>query len=380
MGFLLLFVLSAGILLLVAWNVIGWPKVSKLAPAHNAPNSISILIPARNEEANLPACLNAAIQQADMVSEILVYDDHSTDATAKIILEYAQRDSRVRLIPPTPLAEGWCGKNFACAQLAIQAQSEWMLFLDADARLAENAAAQMLAEATQRQLTFLSCWPGLTLVSFWERALMPLLNFTVFTLFPAPLSLLRNDASLGLAHGACLLMHRATYNKLGGHGAVRDQIFEDTRLAQLWREQGERGLCLDGQDVVSVRMYNSLGDIRQGFQKNFFPAFRHQASFWFFIVFHAAIFLAPFLLAFAHFKFALVTALVLAMRALLAGRFRHPWWSVPLHPLSEAILIVIGLSSWWRCTNGKGVAWKGRVYRSSAPTPSPNHSASKSNA
>ncbi len=379
--FLLFSVLAIGILTLVAWNVLAWPKVSKLTASSNVlPKSLSILIPARNEERNLPGCLEAAMRQDETVAEILVYDDHSTDATARIILEYAQRDNRVRLIHPTALAEGWCGKNFACAQLANQAQSEWMLFLDADARLTEGAAPRMVAEAIHRQLTFLSCWPGLSLKSFWEKALMPLLNFTVFTLFPAPLSLLRQDASLGLAHGACLLMHRATYNELGGHGAVRDQIFEDTRLAQLWREKGQRGFCLDGQDVVTVRMYASLGDIWQGFQKNFYPAFRHQTSFWIFIVFHVAVFLAPFFLAFVHLKFVLVAALVLAMRALLAIRFRHPWWSVLLHPLGETFLIVIGLSSWWRCKTGKGVAWKGRVYHSAEPLPTPRQPASESKA
>ncbi len=374
-------VVAIGILALVAWNVVAWPKVSKLTVSSNVlPKSLSILIPARNEERNLPRCLDSAMRQDETVTEILVYDDHSTDATARIIFEYAQRDNRVRLIHPMPLAEGWCGKNFACAQLAEEARSEWLLFLDADARLAEGAATRMVAEAIHRQLTFLSCWPGLSLKSFWEKALMPLLNFTVFTLFPAPLSLLRQDASLGLAHGACLLMHRAKYNELGGHGAVRTQIFEDTRLAQLWREKGERGLCLDGQDAVTVRMYDSFADIWQGFQKNFYPAFRHQTSFWLFIVFHAAIFLAPFFLAFVHLKFALVAALVLAMRALLAIRFRHPWWSILLHPMSEVLLIAIGLSSWWHCKFGKGVTWKGRIYHSTEPSPASGQAASESKA
>lgn len=367
--------LAVGILALVAWNVIAWPKVSPEAspatPDNSSSNTVSILIPARNEERNLPGCLDAALCQDETVAEILVYDDHSTDATARVILDYAKRDARVRLIPAVPLAEGWCGKNFACAQLAQHARCEWMLFLDADARLTHHAASRMTTEATRRKLTFLSCWPGLTLASFWEKALMPLLNFTVFTLFPAPLSLLRNDASLGLAHGACLLMHRATYNELGGHAAVCDQIFEDTRLAQLWRERGERGLCLDGQDIVHVRMYDSLGDIWRGFQKNFFPAFRHETSFWVFLALHTSIFLAPFFLAFVNVNCALVAALVLAMRALLAIRFRHSSWSVLLHPLGEAILIGVGLSSWWRCKTGKGVAWKGRVYQSNAEPVSP---------
>ncbi len=222
----------------------------------------------------------------------------------------------------------------------------------------------MVEEATRRDLTLLSCWPRLEMAGFWEKTLMPLLNFAVFTLYPAPLSLRRNDASLGLAHGACLLAHRASYEAIGGHAAVRDQIFEDTRLARWWRARGGRSLCLDGQDVVSVRMYGSLGEIWRGFQKNFFPAFRREASFWAFLSLHAAVFLSPFVLLAWSANAAIAAACVLATRLALAARFGHPWWSAPLHPLAEAILIALSLSSWRRCKSGKGVAWKGRLYHS----------------
>ncbi|MEP7339224.1 MAG: glycosyltransferase family 2 protein [Acidobacteriota bacterium] len=361
---LILAALASVMLLLavVTWNVLAWPKIAASTRSH--PQSVSVLIPARNEERNLAACLDAVLRQGETVAEVLVYDDHSTDATPLIVGEYVQRDSRVRLIRAVALAPGWCGKNFACAQLAREARAEWMLFLDADARLATDAVARIVEEAQRREVTFLSCWPGLTLLGFWEKALMPMLNFAVFTLFPAPLSLMREDASLGLAHGACLMAHRATYESIGGHTAVRNEIFEDTRLARLWRTSGERGLCLDGQQVVSVRMYDSLGAIWSGFQKNFFPAFRHESSFWVFLALHASIFLVPFILIFltAASSVWAIAACVLAMRALLAWRFRHPWWSVFLHPLSEIILIALGLSSWWRCKSGKGMEWKGRQY------------------
>ncbi len=361
--FLIPSILAVMILALVGWNVLAWPKALETAASH--PQSVSVLIPARNEEFHLPACLDAVLRQSETVMEVLVYDDHSTDGTAQIIRDYAARDGRVRLIRSATLAEGWCGKNFACARLADAARGEWLLFLDADARLADAAAARMVEEATRRNLTLLSCWPRLEMVGFWEKTLMPLLNFVVFTLYPAPLSLRRNDASLGLAHGACLLAHRASYEAFGGHAAVRDQIFEDTRLAQLWRASGKRSLCLDGQEVVSVRMYGSLGEIWRGFQKNFFPAFRHEASFWAFLSLHAVVFFSPFLLFARSANAAIAAACVLAARLLLACRFHHPWWSALLHPLAEAILIALGLSSWRRCKSGKGVVWKGRLYHSS---------------
>jgi len=366
--FYFLFALAVVLLGVAIWNALAWPRIVG-GESRTGARRIAILIPARNEADNLAACLDAALAQGEIVKEILVYDDHSTDETSVIAEAYASREARVRLVSSVPLPADWCGKTFACAQLAEAARGEWLLFLDADARLNAGAAARMLREAERRRLTLLSCWPALELVGCWEKTLMPLLNFVVFTLYPAPLALRRPDASLGLAHGACLLAHRATYALVGGHGAVRDQLFEDVRLAQLWRTRGQASLCLDGQGIVSVRMYRSFGEIWRGFQKNFFPAFRRERSFWMFIALHLTLFLLPFIFAplvwrLTGSRVLIATALcVLVMRAVLAWRFRHPWWSVLLHPLSEAILLALGLSSWWRCRSGRGVEWKGRRYK-----------------
>jgi glycosyltransferase involved in cell wall biosynthesis len=358
---------ALAMLALTLWNVTGWPGVSTDESGVDA-GTVSILIPARDEEANIAACLDGALAQGEVVREILVYDDHSTDATPRIVAEYAWHS--VRRLSPKTLPAGWCGKTFACAQLAAEARGRWLLFIDADARLRAGAVARAIAEAEARGVSLLSCWPALELRSFWERALMPLLNFVVFTLYPAPLAQRRRDPSLGLAHGSFILARRDAYARTGGHELVRDEIFEDTRLAQAWRVCGEKSLCLDGQTVLTVRMYHSFGELWRGFQKNFFPAFRRERSFWAFVALHFAVFLLPFLLApvlwmnegarpFA----ALWAASVFATRLALALRFRHPLLSVLLHPLGEVILLALGLSSWWRCRRGRGVEWKGRRYR-----------------
>lgn len=362
-----LLVVTVFLLMISLVNVLFWPKPRRARQAYAG--EVSVLIPARNEEANLPACLETVLQQGGTVREVLVYNDHSTDGTERIVHEFVARDARVRSVEVLPLAEGWCGKNFACAQLANAATGKFLLFIDADARLTEGAAARMAEEMNARRLTFLSCWPGLDLVSFWERALMPMLNFVVFATFPSPLSLLLGSPSLGLAHGACLMFERATYEEVGGHAAVRDQIFEDTRLAQLWREQGERGLCLDGQNLVRVRMYNSFWEIWQGFQKNFFLAFKHELSFWLYIVFRLTFLFLPFvmLMIAPNLKILLAAAGILLARLTLALYFGHPVWSVLLHPISEVILLALGLSSWRRCKSGQGVAWKGREYHKANP-------------
>jgi chlorobactene glucosyltransferase len=353
--------------LVTAANTLWWPAVSRRIATRNC--AVSVLIPARNEEKNLGDCLDTAICQGEIVAEILIYNDHSTDRTSAIIEEYARRDQRVRCVTPLPLISGWCGKNFACAQLAQAATGEWILFLDADARLTENAIARMLLEMETRNLTFLSCWPGLVMKSLSERLLMPLLNFAVFSIYPAPLAVMRNDPSLGLAHGACMLFHRRSYEEFGGHAAVRDQLFEDTRLAQLWRASGRSGLGMDGQDVVRVRMYSSFTEIWQGFQKNFFPAFKHNLNYWAFLLMHFVMFFLPFLLLTlvltGHLSSLSVIASALIVwltRLMLALRFRHSLLSVLLHPFGECVLILIGLCSWWKCRSGRGVVWKGRQY------------------
>jgi chlorobactene glucosyltransferase len=210
----------------------------------------------------------------------------------------------------------------------------------------------------------ISAWPRLTMLSFWERALMPMLNVVTFSLFPAPLSFRRDDPSLGLVHGACLLVQRAAYERIGGHTAVRNEIFEDQRLARLWRARGERGFCLDGIDTVAVRMYSTLDEIWRGFQKNFYPAFAREISFWTYLLFHALTFTVPMALGLLAPSWVAAAALaaMLTARVLLARRFRHPVWTVLLHPLAEAVLFGIALASWGRCRSGRGVEWKDRRY------------------
>jgi chlorobactene glucosyltransferase len=367
-------ILTLLILALVLYNARGWPKVRE--DPEGASSCVSVLIPARNEEHTLPVCLESLLLQGDAVCEVLVYDDSSTDRTPDIVRDFSVRLDRVRLLRPADLPEGWYGKTFACQQLAQKAQGDWLLFLDADTRLAPCAIGRMLHEVHEREITFLSCWPGIDMKTFWEKALMPMLNFVVFTLFPAPLSCKMKLPALGLAHGACLLIHREEYERMGGHRRVRSEIFEDTALARVWREEGMRGLCLDGQDVVRVRMYESFSSIWRGFQKLVYPAFQHALSFWLFLFFHATLFLFPFLwlahqAGIRHLTYSSPVAVtsILLMRAVQAWQFRYPLWSIFFHPLATLALIAVGLSSWYRCMSGQGVSWKGRIYRGSQGEP-----------
>lgn len=369
--YIVIFALCAGALALTIYNMLVWPRVASFGSRPSA--SVSILIPARNEERNIVPCIESALAGSAAVTEVAVYDDHSTDATAARVLELAAGDRRVLLLPPQPIPAGWYGKPFACSQLAARAAGHWLLFIDADTRLKPGAADRIAAEAERRDASFLSCWPGLDLGGFWEAIFMPMLNFVVFTLFPAPLSFKMNMPSLGLAHGACIIARKADYDRIGGHALVKNEVFEDTLLARAWRAAGLRSLCLDGQEVIRVRMYASLPEIWRGFKKIAYPAFRREFTFWSFLAFHAAAFVSPFVVAAADAAGGSVSSLAwgaaiatLAIRAIQARRFNYPLWSVLFHPIAECALIALSLASWWRCRIGGGVEWKGRTYRGNA--------------
>jgi chlorobactene glucosyltransferase len=365
-----LFLISLLLLGLMAYNMTLWPGVAPGDRRHDAAASVSVLIPARDEEANIASAIERTLNQSMPAQEILVYNDHSTDRTEEIVQSLSMRDSRVRLIKPRALPEGWCGKTFACSRLAAEARGEWLLFIDADTILESDAVGRIVGEAERRSLTLLSCWPGLVLRGFWEKALMPMLNFVVFTLFPAPLSVTMKLPALGLAHGACILIRRAEYEETEGHSMVKGELFEDTALSRAWRAAGQRGLCLDGQEVVKVRMYDSLAGIWTGFQKNVYPAFKHELSFWLFWIFHFIFFVMPFILVIAQGFAGILSPMAAGMacaallcRLLQAFRFGYSLWSVLLHPFSEIALLALALVSWYKCNKGTGVVWKGRSYR-----------------
>jgi chlorobactene glucosyltransferase len=368
---------NLAVLGIVLWNVLSWPTIAPqtedgqaLTAMETAGDTLAVLIPARNEQANIRHCISSVLDQGRVVSEILVLDDNSTDGTGSILEQLAETEPRLRIIHGQPLPANWSGKCWACQQLGQVAQADWLLFLDADARLQPGAVQGILTAAAQQRVSFLGAWPGMQMQSMPERWLMPLLNFLTFSLYPAPLARLRqNDPSLGLAHGACLLLKRETYHRLGGHRSVQNELFEDTRLARYWRRCGERSLCLDGQAVVHVRMYDSLGGIWHGFEKNFYPAFGRPLPFLSFMLLRFSLFLLPFLtLPFVWLSsnsslLLTVCGIVLLSRTLLALRFGHPVLSILLHVPGELMLTAIAICSWLRFRFGPGVVWKGRAYR-----------------
>lgn len=352
-------------------NLLLWrsPSDRSSVPRH----SVSVLIPARNEEQTLDACVDAAFAQGETLAEVLVYNDGSTDGTQRVIDSLVERyPGQVRQVKTHPLREGWAGKPHACQRLAERANGEWLLFIDADTKLEPGALGRLVSAARQMEASMVSAWPRIEMRSIAERLFMPMLNFVVFSLFPAPLARSRHGASLGIAHGACILAHRETYFRLGGHSLVKREMFEDTLLARKWRQLGENSQVLDGRDVVTVRMYSSFTGIWNGFSKNYYPAFSAAVSFAFFQLYmFGAYVVLPLAVSglvvsgTMSIAWLLVLPASLLPRLFIAVRFRHPLWSALLHPLQVSVMVALGFRSWWLVKHGRGVSWKGRLYSGS---------------
>src|SRR5690606_26283730 len=218
--------------------------------------SLSLLVPARNEEANIGDCVAALAGQGAL--EVLVLDDESTDATAaRARAALAATGARGAVLAGRPLPPGWRGKSFACAQLAGAASGDWLFFLDADVRLAPGGAARALRQARDAGADLASFFPRYTGEHWSNRVVVPWLYFFLTALLPVPEVLRTRHPRLAAAIGQAILIRRDVYARFGGHERVRERVIEDVSLAIEAKRAGLRVALLDGHRWLECRMYAS---------------------------------------------------------------------------------------------------------------------------
>ncbi|NTV65140.1 MAG: glycosyltransferase, partial [Oscillochloris sp.] len=238
-----------------------------------APPLVSILIPARNEERGIERCVRAALAQSYPRLEVIVVDDGSTDRTGAILATIAA--PQLQMIAGRPLPTGWVGKCNACQQLGEAAHGEWLLFLDADTVPEPDLVTALLASAQARQIDLLTIFPFLELGTFWERVVLPPFLALITALFPfAQMEQPDIRPDQVLANGQCILVRRAIYERIGGHGAVRDEVLEDVRLAQAIRAAGGKVGAAEGMAYLRVRMYTNGQEVVAGLMKNAAAGYR----------------------------------------------------------------------------------------------------------
>jgi 4,4'-diaponeurosporenoate glycosyltransferase len=255
--------------IVLALGSAGWVVLGRIRPCGRAAGAavsgaaLSVIIPARNEERNLPGLLRSLARQPVPPREIIVVDDASTDGTAEVA-----RQGGARVVRSQPLPEGWRGKTWACHQGAQAATGEWLLFLDADTWFEPDGLRAVLAEFQAAGGGALSVAPRHAVEKLHEQFsaffnLVMLAGTGAFTLLGDRL------APRGLL-GPCLLIERAAYRRVGGHEAVKGRVLENFWLAEQLRAAGVPLRCRGGRGVLAFRMYpQGWRDLVDGWTKGF---------------------------------------------------------------------------------------------------------------
>lgn len=335
---------------------------------------VSIVVPARNEQRILSRLLDSLLALDYPDYEVVVVDDASTDATGALADAYAARSrGRLRVLHVAGPHSGWTGKNAACWAGAHAADGEWLLFTDADTIHASGSLRAAVAAALASGAEALSLFPAQRCVTFFERLLLPFAYQQYFVGVRA--RTLARPTGPALANGQYFLISRRAYDASGGHAAVAASIIDDVALAGALKRAGFSPRACRGEELVAVRMYDSLPALVQGFTKNAAQFLREQKTAGYVVVLStaSAAAIAPTLAAsIVNRNPAAVMGASLAYCAQVLGLL--PWlrtFGVPrryalLAPLAALGFTLIALSSAWHTVARRPVRWKDRGYLAAA--------------
>jgi glycosyltransferase involved in cell wall biosynthesis len=237
---------------------------------------LSVIIPARDEEADLRESLRSVLDQADVDLEVIVVNDHSRDQTGSIAESMARSDPRVRALHDPELPPGWLGKCNAMQRAAALASGDVLLFSDADIMHNPRCFVTALAELEQRHLDFLSLFPRMQFVTLSENIILPALVGGM-ALFATP-GIEDPKSSDALAAGAFLMVRARVFRALGGFESIKHEMLDDVALAKLVKKNGYRVGFRIAPELLSVRLYKDNRHAFWGMTKNILTALN--GRFW----------------------------------------------------------------------------------------------------
>lgn len=349
---------------------------------------VAVCIPARNEQDNLAECVAAVLANDVPNLRVLVYDDQSTDRTPQILADLCAKDARVASVATRPLPPGWVGKPWACEQLGRAAgagdtPADWLMFVDADVRVAPNALRGALTFALERQVGMVSTFPRQITGSLAEALVVPLIHFILLSYLPFGRMQKTRDPNASAGCGQFLVVRRDAYLAAGTHAGFKDSMHDGIRMPRAVRRAGFSTDLFDGTALVTCRMYRGLGETWRGFAKNAYEGLGSPVLLIFLTLLHAVGHIGPWvmlaLLALGGQAVSLPAALclaavavTLAQRLTLAARFRQGTLGALLHPLGVAMMTAIQWHSFLLSITGRR-GWRGRTL-----TPQHHHPAAPS--
>jgi glycosyltransferase involved in cell wall biosynthesis len=321
--------------------------------------SVSILIPMRNEAENVIELITLLKAQSNLNDfEIIALDDSSSDNTKELLLGISQ--GNLKIIAGRELEEGWLGKNYACYQLAKAATGEYLVFLDADVRLKPEAIASTIDSMRAWNWDFISAYPRQVAITFLERLTQPLLQWSWFTTLPLRISEKWPRPSTVVANGQFMAIKRKAYFDCDGHKGVKAEVLDDLYLARNLVRAGARGGVADGSSVANCRMYSSASQLIEGYAKSQWSAFVNPLGALLAISLLTLTSILPFVAGLAGELSGWYLYFAIVMTRVLSGiKTRTIPSTSLLHPLSALIWIYLIAISWIKKYRGE-LSWRGR--------------------
>jgi len=330
-----------------------WSKAQRSTDSVSLP-SISILVPARNEEVNLVRLIPSILNQSYSSFELVVYDDRSSDNTKSVVESFT--DDRIKLINGAPLPNGWFGKNHALYQCAVSAENDLLLFLDADMEFQEKDSLLKLVKM-KVSLPERAAFSGLPRLRDGGIILVSIVHFVIMTGAPWLLSVLLPFKSMTVLNGQFWMISRSDYEEHQPHEKVKDKILEDVEIGRYLKKNGIPTYFALLRDHLSVYMYRDLKDAIHGLSKNAYLIAGGSPllfiALWVFFSF--CVVFSPILSLWF-----LLTIFLLKMLTDLAGRL--PFWVSLLAPVTMIGASLLQLYSALLHWTGR-VTWKNRPVK-----------------
>ena len=322
--------------------------------------SISVVVPLRNEATNVAELIDSLRAQKNLAHvEYLLLDDNSEDQTLTLLHQHTSGLSNFHTLNGSELPQGWIGKTWALQQLFEKATGEIIVSVDADVRLVPDAISAAVTLLKETQLDFLSPYPSQLTHSWSERLIQPLLQWSWMSTVILRIAEKSSISSMVVANGQFFVVRRAALAQVGGYKSVSNKVLDDVELARTLVKQGSHGCVANGASIASTRMYSSWGEIQAGYGKSLHAAFGSVFGSALAITFLFLTGIAPLIAGItgsyvAWYAYSAVT-LTRAMSSIKTGKNGVDAF---LHPISSALLIYLIIYSW--LMRGQ-VQWKGRT-------------------
>jgi len=340
------------------FNFISNPKLHRVSRQYD--DFVSILIPARDEEFNILNLLRSIDKQDYKNYEVIILDDDSSDHTYKVCSDFAAAHPRFKVIKGAELPHDWLGKNYACHQLAKQANGDFFLFLDADEKVHDGLINSALHRMYLRKLGLLSLFANQDMRSVAELSVVPLMHYILLTLLPVQLVYLIRNQSIAAANGQFMLFDAVGYRENRWHEQAKDEVVEDVAIMKLVKANAYNGEVLLANGMVSCRMYKNYKDAINGFSKNFLAAFNYNV--FGLLIYIVLIIGGPMMIMISldfHLIFFMAGLIILTRIMVSLSSSQGALYNVVLHPVqmfNMTLIAFLAVQKYLTKTN----VWKGR--------------------